>query len=212
MVCTKKERGFTLIELMLALAFISFILVFAITTIIQVMRTYNKGLAVKDINQTARASLEDMSRYIRTTTPSKIKAVSQGGGNAGRTCLGGVSYVWNEQNQNINRYTDNSRVIFARVNDLGGALCDNSSGSYPNINKAEATELLRPSVWVQFVKITPEVGSALVGIDIQLSIADDVANPSLEYSGENAICKPGSQGEFCAVANFKTTVVARGGE
>src|SRR5687768_6110446 len=102
MVCTKKERGFTLIELMLALAFISFILVFAITTIIQVMRTYNKGLAVKDINQTARASLEDMSRYIRTTTPSKIKAVSQGGGNAGRTCLGGVSYVWNEQNQNIN--------------------------------------------------------------------------------------------------------------
>src|SRR5688500_9408954 len=112
----KEQTGFTLVELMLALAFITFILVFAITTIIQVMRTYNKGLAVKDINQTARSSIEDMSRYIRTTTPSKIKVVSQSSGNAGRACLGGVSYAWNKQNQSVNQYTDGSRVVFARVN------------------------------------------------------------------------------------------------
>lgn len=219
-----RQAGFTLIELLLALAFVGFVLIFATTTIIQVMRTYNKGLAVKEINQTARAAMEDMSRIIKVSNPNAIASLARTApdvtgptANQGRVCFGGVSYVWNFTNLNVNRYTDGSRVNFARVNDPGSGLCVGSPGSYPNVNRAQATELLSSNVWVQQMTVLPGVSSAFYDIFIQLSTVEDPANPAITYSWTDptperrVVCRGGNQGQFCAVSSFSTSVNARGG-
>lgn len=218
------QAGFTLVELLLALAFVGFVLIFATTTIIQVMRTYNKGLAIKEINQTARSAMEDMSRIIRVSNPSAIVTLATTApnvtgptANQGRICLGSVSYVWNFTNATTNRYTDGSRVNFARINDPGSSLCVGAPGSYPQVNKTEATELLSSNVWVQQLTVVPGVGSEFYDIFLQFSTVEDPASPAITYAwsdptpANRVACKGGNQGQFCAVASFSTTVNARGG-
>src|SRR5688572_27160282 len=118
------QHGFTLVELMIALAFTAFILIFATTAVIQVMQTYNKGVAIKQINQAGRTTLEEMVRYLRTADPGVVDvgvAASQH-----RACFGGVSYVWNLYNTpdaSANRYDDGGPLTFARVNDASRAMC-----------------------------------------------------------------------------------------
>lgn len=215
------QSGFTLIELLLALAFIGFVLIFATTTIIQILRTYNQGLAVKEINQTGRATLEDMSRILRGTATNAVVSLATTApnvtgptANRGRVCMAGTSYVWNFTSSNTNRYTDGSRVNFARVNDPGSALC--MGPTYPSVNKAQATELLSSNVWVQQLTVVPSVNQSFYDIFIQMSTVDDPASPALTTNWaaapeQRVVCKGGSLGQFCAVANFSTSVNARGG-
>lgn len=59
------QSGFTIIELLLALAFFSFILLFATAGFIQINRSYSKGLTVKQIHETGRNVIEDIARSIR---------------------------------------------------------------------------------------------------------------------------------------------------
>ena len=211
--------GFTLVELMLALAFVGFVMIFAITTVIQVMSTYNKGLALKEINQSARAATEDMARIIRGTSSIAVvtSPLTDVTGSKARVCFGGVSYVWNFTNQTANKYTDGGTITFARVDDPGNAMCVKVSGNYPNVDRSKATELISDRVWVHQLTITPSVNGSFLDIFMQLSTADDITSPSLVYDPTNVDpvqrvkCKGGNVGQFCAVANFSETVNARGG-
>lgn len=214
MIQRANQNGFTLVEMLFALAFMAFLLIFATTTVIQVMQTYNKGLAVKEINETARAAMDDMSRIIKASSPSAIVTTTASNG---RVCFGSVSYVWNTQNNTTNQYTDNTAVTLARVNDAGSSLCVATAGVYPKVNKAQATELLSSNVWVQQLTVTPGVNSTFYDIFMQLSTVDDPSSPALTYAWSNPIpeqrvvCKGGNVGQYCAVANFSTSVNARGG-
>lgn len=214
------HQGFTLVELLLALAFVGFVLIFVVTTVVQVLRTYNKGLAIKEINQTARSVTEDMTRVIRGTSRYNVVTapLSDPGGNKARVCFDGVSYVWNFTNSSMNQYTDGGRVVLARVDDPGSSLCTPVSGVYPNVNRANALELLTDRVWVHQFTVTPTVGGGFINVFIQLSTADDLTQPALNYDPTNpdpsarVYCKGGGEGQFCAVANFTSSVNARGGQ
>lgn len=220
MIRRAKQQGFTLIELMLALAFVGFIILFVVLAITQVMRTYNKGLTVKEINQTARTTLEDMTRITRSSSSVTTSSVIDG-----RACFGSVSYVWNLQGGNANKFDSagNPAVTLVRVNDAGGAMCVKTSGAYPNVPSAQATTLLSNRAWVQMLDVSVNSANNLVTITLQLSTPDDVASPTLEdpvpASPSNPSdsttwirCKGTPGAEFCAVATFSTTVALRGDE
>lgn len=207
MIRRDNSRGFTLIELMLAMAFIAFVLLFVVTTLIQVMRTYNKGLVIKEINQTARTITEDMARILRTTSGSSAVTSAIP---SGRLCFGGTSYVWNIAGAEDNRFTDGEAVTFARVVDPGSALCSNASGSYPPVNNANATPLITDRVWVQDVELTINPFD-IADIQIKLSTADNPSSPALINDPvRGAVCKGGGDGEFCATAEFSTSVQLKG--
>lgn len=203
---TDNRAGFTLIELLIALAFVAFIIMFAVTTVIQVMQTYNKGLAVKQISQAGRTTLEDLSRYLQTADPGAVNVSALANG---RACFGGISYVWNLYNASgstLNKYSDNSAITFARVNDSASAMCSSSGGNYPAVPKAQATDILAGNIWVMNVAISaPSVTSPLVDITIQLAVAND---PGLS-GGQCTV--GGTNGQFCATSNFSTTVMTGGG-
>lgn len=203
-----KQQGFTLVELMMALAFTAFILIFATTAVIQVMQTYNKGVAVKQINQAGRSTLEEMARYLRMADPGVVNVgVSD---TQRRACFGGVSYVWNlwnTPNGSANKYDDNTDLTFARVNDASSAMCTPSgTGNYPAVPKAQSTDVLRSNVWVMSVNFTaPTVDAPLMDLGVNLAVAND---PSI--SGGQC-STGGTEGQFCATSNFSTTVMTGGG-
>lgn len=200
-----KQAGFTLIELMIALAFVGFIIVFATTAVIQVMQTYNKGLAVKQINQAGRTTMEDMSRAIQAADPGAVVTAAIG---ANRVCLGGVSYVWNLYStpaSSANKYDDGTSITLTRVNDSANAMCTSSAGTYPAVPKVDATDILSSNVWVMAISVTqPAVGAPLTDISLKLAVANDPA-----ITGGNCT-KGGSTGQFCATSDFSTTVISGG--
>lgn len=201
------QKGFTLIELMIALAFVAFILIFATTAVIQVMQTYNKGLAIKQINQAGRSTLEDMTRFLRTADPGAVN-VSALASNR-RACFGGVSYVWNLYNTpsgGANKYNDGSSLTLVRVNDAANAMCTPSAGVYPSVPKAQATDVLSSNVWVMAIGVSaPSVDAPLVDVSINLAVAND---PAIS-AGQCA--QGGRVGQFCATTSFSTTVMTGGG-
>ena len=59
---SNQKSGFTLIELMLAMTFFATILTISTAVFVQMLNTYNKGLAVKQMNQVGRTLTDEFSR------------------------------------------------------------------------------------------------------------------------------------------------------
>jgi Tfp pilus assembly protein PilV len=201
---SSKSRGFTVIELLLAMTFLTFILLFVITATIQIMRVYNKGVATKTINQSGRTIVEEMSREIRGANPSTFNTSQMSNG---RLCLGEVSYIWNLGNtmSGANKYTDNTPISFVRVKDPSGLYCDPSQTP----TKAAATELISNTIWVQQVSVIQSVASdsSLVQLRIRLSTSD-INSPNVLDNGEY-VCSGSRDGDFCAVVDFTTVAAIR---
>jgi Tfp pilus assembly protein FimT len=161
-----KTGGFTLIELMLAMAFISVLLLAIAMTIIQVGVIYNKGMTLKEVNQSARSIDAELRRSVASSEAFDLttKFVTNSAG--GRLCLGQYSYVWNyakallNNDANVTRYevaalnTASSPVRFLKVPDPAGIYCAKNvaTGGFVNttIRTADAntvtnktTELLK---------------------------------------------------------------------
>jgi len=198
------SQGFTIIELTLATAFIAFILIFMLATMVQVMSNYNKGLAVKQINQTARTVSEEMGGLIKGTSATSINTAYLANG---RVCLGGVSYVWNIKGATANKYTTGSAFTMVRVNDSAGALC---SAALPAVNPSNASDLLSGNIWVQQVNVAVSSNQKLVDITIGLSTASP-NQPTGTDAILGTICDGGKDSQYCAVATFKTTVSTKDG-
>ncbi len=65
MFSSKNQHGFTIIELLLAMVFFSFLLVFATASYIQINRSYVRGANVKLVQEEARKVLSEMSSALR---------------------------------------------------------------------------------------------------------------------------------------------------
>lgn len=148
--------GFTLIELMLSMAFIGALLVVIAMTTIHIMGTYTKGLTVREVNQAGRTISEDIQRTIAASTPFRVSGgagsqyiVRDGGG---RLCTGAYTYAWNygntiefegnSSNHIYNSYTDadgDELIRLVKVSDAGGTLCLDPERQ---IVKSQAKELL----------------------------------------------------------------------
>lgn len=160
----KKSQGFTLIELMLAMGFVSALLLAIAMTIIQIGAIYNQGTTLREINQASRDISEDLRRSISSAgtiniaedyvlTPNDTNAVG------GRLCLGNYTYIWNyakaidanPNDTNLTKYgtpPTGEMPILIKVPDSEGIYCDKDAGGlvYKNIRGADvplAQELLK---------------------------------------------------------------------
>lgn len=88
----RSQRGFTIIELMLAMLFVSFILIFMSLTIVQMLRIYDKAVSMKQVNQAGRSVTEDISEAMRSQSPEKITTEFV---SSGLLCVGPTVYRWN---------------------------------------------------------------------------------------------------------------------
>lgn len=162
-----KTRGFTLIELMLAMTFISILLLTIALTIVQIANIYNRGTITKELNASSRSISTDLDHTLRASgsfslEPAANRYVSKTWG--GRLCTGQYSYIWNygsalssldpSRNQYSGPATAGNTVVtggitryeisLVKAPDAGAIYCTpNGSGGYPNVSPVGAVELLR---------------------------------------------------------------------
>ena len=161
------KKGFTLVELMLAMVFVSVLLLAIALTAIQSGRLYNRGTILRSINQAGRDISDNLRRDFLQANSQKINLgadsadmlgsviehKSASGKTGGRICLGYYSYVWNNAVDNaasrpdLVKYDSGEAINFVRVADSGGNLCrktESSASKYPYvIKKSDSTELLK---------------------------------------------------------------------
>lgn len=113
----KRQKGFTLVELMLSVGFVGSLLVLIALITIQIMGLYNKGLTLKEVNEVSRIVVRDMQQSITgadafriqysnegvQTVAKSLQDATESGRDAdyysnpagGRLCTGVYTYVWN---------------------------------------------------------------------------------------------------------------------
>lgn len=202
----RKPTGFTLIELMLAMTFLSILLIAIVTVTIQVGKLYDKGQTLKSVNQAGRDLSDSLRRdaLAAGSIQNNYVAPTAESGELGRICLGSVSYVWNtarnlEKNDpnKLVKYKDTQEVIvMARVSDMGGNYCQTNNApsgvKYKmDIPKDGATEVLKSAkrdLAVHDMKIAKlvEVGTnKLYAIDFVLGTNESGTIDTVDNS-----CKP----------------------
>ncbi len=230
----KTAKGFTLVELMLAMAFVSFLLMAIALTVIQLGNIYSKGVTLKEVNQSGQALSQDIQIAIGASRPlsvgeggSDYKTLKAADGKVAgaRLCTGTYSYIWNlgaYMEAPVNAYASGTNVIrLVKVDDRGKAYCNDVT---KKVVVNDATELLTEgdrSLALQGFTITQIANDsvlqqALYRITLELGTNDrDLLQSNPEGGGIDTVdtsCRPPSDGgarqEYCAVNKFEFTARA----
>lgn len=89
----QRKHGFTLVELMLSMSFISLLLLGIAMLTIQIGTVYNKGITLREVNQAGQLISSDMQRALNITAPTAVSFAN--GAEGGRLCVGTTIYAWN---------------------------------------------------------------------------------------------------------------------
>lgn len=122
-----KQSGFTLIEVSTALIFVGFIIFILAATTVNIVRSYNKGIWLAQINQAGQQMNSDIGDKARYSPAATVKTDER------RMCINGVSYLWNTQQdidngkQGHNVYSDGTPIRLARIDDHSGEYCSNTN-------------------------------------------------------------------------------------
>lgn len=225
----RKHQGFTIIELMLAMAFVTALLLAIAYSIIQIGSIYNRGLTLRDVNQTGRALNDELSRAVNAAAafdPATSYFTHEDGG---RFCTGQVSYLWNypdgitRNGSQVIRYTNLTDTIqMVKVPDTGGAYCARAGSVFllTRIQPADETaaiEQLRAgdrSLSVYQLQVNsptgnfdPVTGQRLYTIDYTIGTGDAAA-----LNADRTACLPpgdiNANFTYCAVQQFSLAVRA----
>lgn len=214
----RTDTGFTLIELMLAMVFVAFILVFVSLTTVQMFRTYDKGAAMKEVNQAGQSIVEDISTSIRAQAPSNVDVTKV---SAGALCIGNVMYVWkplyigNSLNNNPNPYDAVLGNAASGASMAREILSNPAAGCDATKPTTQQTALLSSKSRVlrstatrsgddnRLVKLSFVIGT-FSRSEFTPVAQTHYMTPML--SGGNFSCLPGSDGNYCAFAQFDTVL------
>ncbi|MGK2896747.1 MAG: hypothetical protein ACSLEY_04060 [Candidatus Saccharimonadales bacterium] len=142
-----RGRGFTIIELMLAMSFVSVLLIAVAILSMNLSRIYARGIMYKELNQTGSEIVDDIERTARSSNVTDIKYINTNEFN--RLCLGRYSYVWNEitdsapgssrTNTTVSGATSPIRLM--KVADSTQSYCVNPEGT-DTVPSTDNTQLL----------------------------------------------------------------------
>lgn len=220
------SRGFTLVELLLAMAGVAVLLISIAVTTIQLTNMYHKGITIKSINQSGREVGDLIRRDGLTIGQGEVRFVAadtQGAGGLGRLCIGSRSYIWNKpENLRSNdpsaavRYNSTGdAIILARVADPLGTFCISQNGVYATdvstTGTMRATELLKgqADLAVYQMSVTPifdRDGDRAFNISYTLG-----TNQGEEINTTDQTCRTSNEAEnnftFCAINQFNEIVI-----
>jgi type II secretory pathway pseudopilin PulG len=224
----KGNQGFTLIELMLAMGFVSALLLAIAMTVIQIGNIYNRGITYKSVNQAGGALASELIRDINSGPSFDLATnyIQQSWG--GRLCIGQYSYIWNYGNalstgdtSRLNTYAapdDKTPINFIKVVDSTASYCKDATASKRTVNIADAVELLevgQSNLAIHDFSIAtnaydPLIRQRLYSISFLIGTNDQTA---LKGSSNSTAClladDAKSDPTYCAINQFD--IVARAG-
>lgn len=224
-------KGFTIIELTLAMTFLSILLLAIAVLVIQLSNVYTKGITLKAANEAGTRAASDIRRELNQAgeldEEDDIVVMKTGTvATAGRLCTGKASYAWNlgenvgkegGTTEVINRFENDDREIrLLKVTDVDKTLCQrNDEDTYDDISTdVESSDLLQEGDrdlvvhHMDIVPVTTDEGQTIVRITMTLGtkgvglVQDSTCRAPNNSDGE----------EFCSVNTFKFTARLGGGE
>lgn len=231
-----RRQGFTIIELSLAMTFISMLLLAIVMAGIHAGNIYNKGIVLESVNQAGRDIGDTLRRdflqseadIVASGDPVILLQEADGRVRSGRFCLGGYSYLWNSPDVINGQLTGGPIVTqggepinFVRVVDHGGSLCVSTSGSYIlNLDGRQLTHLLKQeggtgvvlSIYDVAIGPVAHVSDSREGL-FSLSYTIGTSETS-EINTSSQLCRApseaGANDNFCAINQFETIVRTNG--
>ena len=167
-----KQSGFTLIEVSTALIFVGFIIFILAATTVNVVRSYNKGIWLAQINQAGQQMNSDIGDKARYSPAAKVVPDKR------RMCINGVSYLWNTQKDidddpGNNRYSDGTGtpIRLARIDDPNGEYCNKPTKrpELPSVNPNVHILLGRGATIQEFKVEEQKAGAPLLTISVVVS-------------------------------------------
>lgn len=221
------KKGFTIMELMLAMGVIAFLLLSVAGLIIQMTNTITRGTTYKDLNATSRTINADLTKTFnstsvldgwdgRTNTNEYYRVV----GGSGAFCTGSVSYLWNTNLEGsgalIVHSGDNSPIRFIKVRDTAKSYCSDNAQStvWRNVPRDNTvTEILSNSeVNLQLHSISFSSGGNLINRpsnQMIINIAYVLGTPNnndIRMNAGSRNCEGNVKSNYCAVNKFELTV------
>ncbi len=223
---SKKQQGFTIIELMFSMLFFSILLISVIMTVMEMSRIYTKGVTMKSAAQAG----QEFSDLLKRDFASSVSSVSayatlppNGSGSAVRTlCLGGVAYIWNDAKVLRSSTTEGvkingNKVSVARVTGSGSQIVCPENRRDPiseNIVGLSGSSLTNPLVAEGAGKLNLEnftvkrVSQGVADRDLYSIEFTVTTNEKENIQEGDGRCKPPADTSdndfsYCAVTKFK---------
>lgn len=134
------QRGYTMIEISLATGFVAIIIATLAATTTNIIKSYNKGIWLSQINQAGQQINADIGDKARFAASVSYDNASH------RLCVSGVSYVWNLQNEidrgdsHVNKYDGTGEAIrLVRIDDPRAEYCARKAdGTYKAVARDDS--------------------------------------------------------------------------
>lgn len=199
------NKGFTIIELMVATAAFSVILLIASVSVIQIGKLYYRSILQSRTQETVRKISDEISQSIQFANGTKRNS-----SNPNQFCIGDTRYSYTINQTVVDDSTIGLRL--ERINPVGD--CATTLATAP------AKELLANGMRVILFDVTPVAGTSDKSYKIAIKVAsgDNELLTSYTDAGiaipavtpQDTTCKSGIAGSnFCAVAELDSIVKKR---
>jgi len=178
------SKGFTIVELLMAMAIFSFVMVIVVVAFTQLMRSYRQGVTSQKTQSLAREIIVDMTRIAHESNEIKTDTT----GTTSHFCLGNVQYNYN-----------------SAANTL-------SQGNSADCTTPDASseDLVGDGYQVLDFQAEPKSNASntvQLGANISLTIATETDDLLTDTNA----CNPALAGsQFCSVTTINTAVGLRG--
>jgi prepilin-type N-terminal cleavage/methylation domain-containing protein len=203
----RKQNGFTIIELMIATSVFSVILLLCTIALLQIGRTYYKGLTESKIQQAARSIIDEISRGIQFSG-NPIASTPTGAGSSYVFCIGDQRYSVMLDQEVENNPSSMHQGYHALVSDNYPG-CNNSSPKNTNFGTGTLTngarELLGLNMRLTSLSVSNVANTNLYSINLRLVYGDD----DVLNSTQTACARVSAGTQFCAVSELDTVVQKR---
>jgi len=209
-------KGFTIVELLVAMMVFSFVLLIVTVAIMQISRMYYKGMTESNTQATARSIMDTVSQAIQfnggtvSATPSAPGNPTPGSSYA--FCVNNQQFSYRPGYQMVDSTPGTNQTRHSLVvNTVSGC----STSTPQNLSNATIAgrELLAPNMRLSSMVVT-NLGNSLYKVQVRVVYGDDslLLSPSGNGAGAaapDAACRGGAGQQFCSVSDLSTIVISR---
>jgi len=213
---TSTSPGFTIVELLISTAVFATVLLLSTFGLLQIGRTYYKGVTSNRTQETARIILDEVADAIRFGSGTPAVPAQAGGGTPGMYCAGGKRFSYLRARQLVEGAPNGTQARHVLVvDDVGTCSASTPAQNLSNpsvVLTPGSRELMNTRMRLTDFSVTP-VGGTTNLYDIRVRVVSGDENQLVDLIGADGIresCvneRTGSQ--FCAASELSTVVEKR---